>query len=172
MLTLRPAFRGDDQLQLIRRIENEPPVPPRQLERGIPRGPRDDRAEGPRQGPGRPVRQRRGDGRRIAAVRGEPADPLAADPGRPAVLAVVPRNPWLAAANITAAFLTTVLAIVSTFAAWSYREQRNADRHDLTRSGIGYAETRVRTGPRRALQALARPRQAGSAGSWASGSIA
>src|SRR5262249_34933373 len=36
MLTLRSAFKGDDHLQLIRRIENEPPVPPRQLERGIP----------------------------------------------------------------------------------------------------------------------------------------
>ena len=37
LLTLRPAFQGKDQLQLIHRIENEKPVPPRQLERSIPR---------------------------------------------------------------------------------------------------------------------------------------
>ena len=34
------------------------------------------------------------------------------------------RNPGLAVANITAAVLTTVLAIVSTIAAWIYRDQR------------------------------------------------
>ena len=37
LLTLRPAFEGKDQLELIQRIENEPPVPPRQLDRRIPR---------------------------------------------------------------------------------------------------------------------------------------
>jgi WD40 repeat protein/tetratricopeptide (TPR) repeat protein len=35
------------------------------------------------------------------------------------------RNPGLAAANIAAAALTTILAIVSTVAAWIYRDQRN-----------------------------------------------
>ena len=57
------------------------------------RGPRDDRAQGPRQGPRRSVRERRRDGRRIAAVCGEPADPIAADPGLPAVLALVQTEP-------------------------------------------------------------------------------
>ena len=54
-----------------------------------PRGPGDDRAEGPRQGPGRPVRLGGRDGRRAAPVRRGPADPLAAGVGRRAVLALV-----------------------------------------------------------------------------------
>ena len=37
LLTFRPAFEGKDQLELIHRIENDPPVPPRQLDRRIPR---------------------------------------------------------------------------------------------------------------------------------------
>jgi serine/threonine protein kinase/Flp pilus assembly protein TadD len=37
MLTLRPAFAGDDQLRLIDRILHEPPTPPRQLDRQVPR---------------------------------------------------------------------------------------------------------------------------------------
>ncbi len=37
MLTLRPPFEGQDQLELIRRIENGAPVPPRQLDGRIPR---------------------------------------------------------------------------------------------------------------------------------------
>ena len=37
LLTFRHAFEGKDQLDLIHRIENEPPVPPRQLDRRIPR---------------------------------------------------------------------------------------------------------------------------------------
>ena len=37
MLTLLPPFRGKDQLQLIRQVENDPPVPPRQIDRRIPR---------------------------------------------------------------------------------------------------------------------------------------
>ncbi len=41
------------------------------------------------------------------------------------------RNPWLAGANITAAVLTTVLAIGSTIAAWTFRDQRNTIRHAL-----------------------------------------
>jgi eukaryotic-like serine/threonine-protein kinase len=36
-LTLRPAFVGHNQLGLIRRIEDEPPVLPRQLDHRIPR---------------------------------------------------------------------------------------------------------------------------------------
>jgi eukaryotic-like serine/threonine-protein kinase len=36
MVTLRPCFSGESHAQLIHRIEHEPPVPPRQIERGIP----------------------------------------------------------------------------------------------------------------------------------------
>ena len=44
------------------------------------------------------------------------------------------RNPWLAGANITAAVLTTILAIGSTIAAWTFRDQRNTISHALSRS--------------------------------------
>jgi hypothetical protein len=44
------------------------------------------------------------------------------------------RNPGLAAANITAAVLTTVLAIGSTIAAWVYRDQRNDLQYEQLRT--------------------------------------
>ena len=52
------------------------------------------------------------------------------------------RNPGLAAANITAAVLTTVLAIVSTIAAWTYYGQRNELRFEkrLTETSLSRAE--------------------------------
>ncbi len=37
LLTLRPAFGGQDQLQLVSRIAHEPPTPPRRIDRQIPR---------------------------------------------------------------------------------------------------------------------------------------
>jgi len=46
------------------------------------------------------------------------------------------RNPWLAAANITAALLTMVLAIGSTIAAWVYRDQRNGIQFEQERTKI------------------------------------
>src|SRR5262249_7395669 len=36
MLPLRPPFEGQDPLELIHRVENDPPVPPRQIDRAIP----------------------------------------------------------------------------------------------------------------------------------------
>jgi serine/threonine protein kinase/WD40 repeat protein/tetratricopeptide (TPR) repeat protein len=52
------------------------------------------------------------------------------------------RNPGLAAANITAAVLTTVLAIGSTTAAWIYRDQRNDLRYEQlwTKANLDRAE--------------------------------
>ena len=44
------------------------------------------------------------------------------------------RNPGLAGANIAAAVLTTILAIVSTVAAWTYREQRDQIRRSETQA--------------------------------------
>ena len=123
MLTLRPAFRGDDQLQLIRRIENEPPLPPRQLERGIPadletivlkalaKNPDDRFGSAGELGDelrrfveGRPIRS------------------------RPVSVAErfwrwCKREPILAGASIAAALLTIVLAVGSTWAAFVYRGQ-------------------------------------------------
>jgi WD40 repeat protein/tetratricopeptide (TPR) repeat protein len=144
LLTLRSAFESQDRLRLIDQVINEPPTPPRQLDRRIPR-----------------------DLETIVlkALAKEPkdrfasADDLAAElrrflDNRPIRSRPTPfyerfsrwckRNPKLAAANIAAAVLTTVLAIVSTFAAWTYREQRNEIGNNLTRI------TASETGERRA----------------------
>ncbi len=151
MLTLRPPFREADQLQLIRRIEHEPPVPPRQVERGIPpdletivlkalaKNP-DDRfesaeemaAELRRYVENRPIRSRR-------------------IPAYQRFWRWCERNPKLAAANIAAAVVTTLLAIVSTVAARSYREQLQALRIEQTQTRRAERQGRLELG--KSLQA-------------------
>jgi serine/threonine protein kinase/WD40 repeat protein len=136
MLTLRPAFDGSDRIRLMERIIHETPVPPRQIERQIPI-----------------------DLETIVlkAMAKSPADryPTAAavaediklfSEGRPIRSRPIPfyqrfwrwcrRNPKLAAASIAAAVLTVILAVGSTFAAWTYRQQRDR---------IGRAENRTRS---------------------------
>ena len=126
MLTLRPPFEGQDQLQLIRRIENDAPVPPRQLERQIPpdletivlkalaKDP-NDRFE--------TAEEMADELRRFVENRPIRSRPI---PFYQRFWRWCRRNPGLAGANIAAAVLTTILAIVSTIAAWTYREQRDA----------------------------------------------
>jgi len=116
MLTLRRAFEGENQLELIHRIENDPPVPPRHHDHHIPRDLETIVLKA------------------LAKVRNDRfanADEMAQElrrflENRPIRSRPIPyyqqfwrwcqRNPWLAAANITAAALTTILAVVSTFA--------------------------------------------------------
>ena len=154
LLTLRPLFGKAAQAELIDKVIHDAPDPPRKLDHKLPR-----------------------DLETIVlkAIAKEPGDryptaqALAADLGRfledRPVLArrSTPveqfwrwcrRNPWLAAANITAATLTTILAIVSTLAAWSYRNQRN----QITgqRDEIGKAEIQGRERLFEALTAQAR----------------
>ena len=93
MVTLRPCFSGQSHAQLIHRIEHEPPVPPRQIEPGIPLDLETIILKALAKAPARSVRERRRDGRRIAPICGEPTDPIAADPGLPAVLALVQTKP-------------------------------------------------------------------------------
>jgi serine/threonine protein kinase len=126
-LALRPIFEDSDPHQLLRQIEHEQPTPLRQIDRQVVHPD-------------------------LAAI---VARALAKDPaeryasaaelrdelrrfieGRPVKTRPVPsyarfwrwckRNPWLAGANITAALLTTVLAIGSTIAAWVYSNQVDA----------------------------------------------
>ena len=52
LLTLRPAFPGDDRQEVLRRIAQEEPRPPRRLEPSHPGRIRDDRPEGDGQGAG------------------------------------------------------------------------------------------------------------------------
>ncbi len=116
MLTLRRAFEGENQLELIHRIENDPPVPPRRHDGHIPRDLETIVLKALAKDP---------------EDRFATAEKMAKDlrlflENRPITSRPIPfyqqfwrwcqRNPWLAGANITAAALTTILAVVSTFA--------------------------------------------------------
>jgi serine/threonine protein kinase/WD40 repeat protein len=126
LLTLRPAFKSHDRLRLIDQIVNEPPAPPRQLDRRIPRDLETIVLKALA---------------KDAKDRFATADELGAElrlflEHRPIRSRPIPayerlwrwsrRNPALAAANLAAAVLTTILAIVSTIAAWISSDQLEA----------------------------------------------
>jgi serine/threonine protein kinase/WD40 repeat protein len=125
LLTLRPAFESHDRLRLIDQIVHEPPAPPRQLDRRIPRDletivlkalakdPKDRFATGDELGAelrrfleNRPIRSR----------------PI---PAYERLWRWCKRNPLVAGLNALAATLTIIIAIVSTVAA--YRNGRLAN---------------------------------------------
>ena len=53
LLTLQPAFTGDDRQELLRQIAFEEPRKPRQINARIPAGPGNDRPQGDRKEPSR-----------------------------------------------------------------------------------------------------------------------
>src|SRR5262249_55956090 len=120
LLALRPAFPERDQVKLIDQIAHQAPTP---LRRHDPRSPRDletivlkVRARAPndrcdKSGELRDERRRFREGRPTRWRRVGPVEQFRR---------WCKRNPWLAAANMIAAVLTTVLAIGSTVAAWVY----------------------------------------------------
>src|SRR5262249_12803365 len=121
LLTLRPAFESQDRLRLIDQVVHDPPAPPRQLDRRIPRDletivlkalakdPKDRFASAGELG---------AQLRRFRDTRPIPSRPI---PTYERFWRWCKRNPKLAAASIAAALLTMMLAIVSTFAAMNYR---------------------------------------------------
>ena len=123
MLALRPAFAERDQIRLIDQITHQPPVPLRQHDRRIPRDletivlkalAKDPKDRFATAGELRDELRRFLEGRPIRSRPVGPAERF---------WRWCKRNPALAAANITAAVLTTLLAIGSTIAAWTYRDQ-------------------------------------------------
>ena len=131
MTTLRPPFQGKDQLQLIHMVENDPPIPPREIERRIPRDLETIVLKALAKNPGD----------RFGTAR-EMADELRRFlENRPIHSRPVPiyqhlwrwckRNPGLAGACLTAVSLLIVLAIGSPLAAWTFRDQRNQIRGHL-----------------------------------------
>ena len=123
MLALRPAFAERDQIQLIDQITHQPPVPLRQHDRRIPRDletivlkalAKDPKDRFATAGEMRDELRRFLEGRPIRSRPVGPAEQF---------WRWCKRNPALAAANITAAILTTLLAIGSTIVAWTYRDQ-------------------------------------------------
>jgi serine/threonine protein kinase/WD40 repeat protein len=142
MLTLRPAFAERDQIRLIDQITHQTPTPLREHDGRIPRDletivlktlskdPKDrcDKAgelrdELRRFLEGRPTRWRR-----VGVLE--------------QFRRWCRRNPSLAAANIAAAALTTLLAIGATIAAWTYRDQRNEIGNNLIEIKASVREAR------------------------------
>ncbi len=142
LLTLRHAFEGKNQLELIHRIENDPPVPPRQLDRKIPRDLETIVLKALARDPNH----------RFASALEMAAELRRFVENRPIRSRPIPyyqqfwrwckRNPWLATANITAATLTTVLAIVSTLYALTWRHQRNQIASHFRRSQLSEIDAR------------------------------
>jgi len=125
LLTLRPLFAGAAQAALIEKVLHDAPELPRSLDPKVPRDLETIVLKAIAKEPGDryPTAQALGEDlerfledRPVLARRSTPVEQF----GR-----WCRRNPWLAVANITAATLTTILAIVSTVAAWSYRNQRD-----------------------------------------------
>ncbi len=142
MVALRPAFAAAERAQLIERMLHAEPPRLRQLESRVPRDLETLILKAIAKEPSR---------------RYQTAGEMAADLQR--FLADRPikarrstateqfarwcrRNPWLAGANIAAAVLTTVLAIGSTLAAWTFHDQRDQIGRHLGR--IEEAETKGR----------------------------
>ena len=157
LLTLHHAFEGKDQLELIHRIENDPPVPPRQLEVSIPR----DLETIVLKALAKEPANRFGSAEELAAELRRFIDdrPIHSRP-----IAYYQqfwrwckRNPGLATANITAAALTTILAVVSTVAALSYRRQR--DQITRQRNDISTSLVLIQKSETTALQARAEARE-------------
>ena len=125
LLTLRPVFGQAAQAELIDKVIHDAPDPPRKLDPKLPRDLETIVLKAIAKEPGDryPTAEALGeDLRRFLEDR-----PMLARRSTPVeqFWRWCRRNPWLAAANITAATLTTILAIVSTVAAWSYRNQRD-----------------------------------------------
>jgi serine/threonine protein kinase/WD40 repeat protein/tetratricopeptide (TPR) repeat protein len=121
MLTLQPVFDAKDQLQLIDRIKNDPPVPPRQHDRRIPRDLETIVLKALAKDP---------------ADRFATADEMAEElrryhQYRPINSRPVPwnerlwrwsrRNPKLAIANSLAMCLLAIIVVISIWAAWAAR---------------------------------------------------
>ncbi|HZW34979.1 MAG TPA: protein kinase [Isosphaeraceae bacterium] len=125
LITLRSLFGAAVQAELIEKVLHDPPEAPRKLDPKIPRDLETIVLKAIAKEPGDryPTAQALGEDmkrfledRPILARRSTPLERF---------WRWCRRNPGLAAANITAAALTTLLAIVSTVAAWTYRAQRN-----------------------------------------------
>jgi serine/threonine protein kinase len=138
LLTLHPAFEGRDQLRLIDQIMHEPPVPPRRHDGRIPRDletivlkalakePKDRFAT---------ADDLAGELRRFVENRPIRSRPI---PAYERFWRWCKRNPGLAGANIAAAAMTIILAVVSTIAAWTYRGQRDALRVEEGKTHANY----------------------------------
>jgi WD40 repeat protein/tetratricopeptide (TPR) repeat protein len=122
-ITLRPPFQGKDQLQLIRQVENDTPVPPREIERNIPRDLETIVLKALAKSPEdrfSTAKEMADELRRFVENRPIRSRPI---PMYQRLWRWCKRDPGLAGASLTAAALVVVLAVVSSLAAWNYRTQ-------------------------------------------------
>ena len=166
MVTLRPCFTGQSHAELIHRIEHEPPVPPREIERGIPADLETIVLKALAKAPG---------------DRFESADEMGAElrryvENRPIRSRPIPahqqfwrwctRNPGLATAGAMAAAATIALAIVSSVAARNYSRQVQALKAEQHQTNEAERKARLELGKSLLTEGAALERR----GSWASGS--
>ena len=175
LLTLHPLFGATRQSELIEKVLHDSPEAPRKLDPKIPRDLETIVLKA--------IAKEPGDRYATAQALGEDLERFLEDrPIRARRSTTVEqcwrwcrRNPWLAAANITAAVLTTVLAIGSTIAAWTFRDQRNAISNALSRSASPRprnAERRSRLANNSSRRCTTGPAPNGSAGKPDNGSTA
>jgi len=134
LLTGRPPFRGTTALETLEQVKTTEPVPPSRLVPGMPRDIETIVLKCLQKEPGKRYAsaltlaedlRRFQEGQPITARRSTSAERFRR---------WCRRNPGLAGANITAATLTTILAIGATMAAWKFRDQVNQisrDRLDI-----------------------------------------
>jgi WD40 repeat protein/tetratricopeptide (TPR) repeat protein len=158
MLALRPAFTGSDQLRLIQRIIHDPPTPPRQLDRRIPRDletivlkamAKDPKDRFTDAGQMADELRRYVDGRPIHSR------PI---PAPERLLRWCRRNPVLAGLNVLAATLTIAIAVISSVSSYRLAAQNEALRveQDHTAENLRralQAESRVQTALERSTAA-------------------
>ena len=149
MVALRPAFAAAERAQLIERMLHAEPPRPRQLDVSIPR---DLETLILKAIAKEPARRYQTAGELAADLQRFLADrPIKARRSTATEQFVrwCRRNPWLAGAIIAAAVLTTVLAIGSTLAAWTFRDQRDQiGRH------LGHIEEAETKGRERLFESL------------------
>ena len=142
MATLRPAFDAAGRVQLIERMLRAEPLRPRQL---VPHVPRDLETLILKAIAREPARRYQTAGELAEDLKCFLADRPIKARRSTAVERFgrwCRRNPWLAGANIAAAVLTTIVAIGSTLAAWTFHDQRDQIGRHLGQ--IQEAETRGR----------------------------
>ncbi len=152
LLTLHPLFGTTPQSELIEKVLHDSPEAPRKLDPRIPRDLETIVLKA--------IAKEPGDRYATAQALGDDIERFLEDrPIRARRSTTVEqcwrwcrRNPWLAGANITAAVLTTVLAIGSTIAAWAFRDQRNKIRTAL--SQVSQSESKERLARIKARETL------------------